>query len=157
MECPECKSTNTIDRYDEGDTYFECKECGHIVENGVEVRPCGFKMDKVKIKWLEYYDLEIGKSFEEGDMTDAIIHDMQHDVVDIEIDGETYQGVDRDAFEVITMTKVTLHIEYAPNNKFKLGFEVPDDIPDADIVFFLEKAQLLDHQEAKHVVFVEVE
>jgi hypothetical protein len=55
------------------------------------------------------------------------------------------------------MTRATLHIEYAPNNKFKLEFDVPDDVPDAEIVFFLKKIGLLDPQEAKHVVFVETE
>jgi hypothetical protein len=104
MECTECKSTNTIDRYDEGDTYFECKECGHIVENGVEVRPCSFKMDKVKIKWLQYYDLDCGVGCEKGEIVDVIIRDIWHDVVDLEIDGTFYQGVDRDAFEILKET-----------------------------------------------------
>jgi transcription initiation factor TFIIIB Brf1 subunit/transcription initiation factor TFIIB len=39
MECEECGSHNTIDRYEDGDTYFECFDCGLIVENGVETRP----------------------------------------------------------------------------------------------------------------------
>ena len=38
MECPECGSERTISNYDNGDTYFECKDCKYTVENGVETR-----------------------------------------------------------------------------------------------------------------------
>ena len=47
-ECYNCGSTRVISRYKDGDTYFRCKNCKVIVENGVETRaPKKLKRDKI--------------------------------------------------------------------------------------------------------------
>ena len=35
MKCDNCGSTNWKEKNEEGDTYWECLDCGRIVENGV--------------------------------------------------------------------------------------------------------------------------
>jgi transcription initiation factor TFIIIB Brf1 subunit/transcription initiation factor TFIIB len=36
--CPECESGNWFEQNEDGDTYFECRSCGLIIENGITTR-----------------------------------------------------------------------------------------------------------------------
>ncbi len=42
--CPNCESTNWREKNEEGDTFWECLDCGETIENGVLVRK-GKKID----------------------------------------------------------------------------------------------------------------
>lgn len=57
MKCLNCNSLNTISRAEEGDTYFECKWCGLIIENGIETRK-GRNIRADMDKWLYPEDLD---------------------------------------------------------------------------------------------------
>ena len=41
--CPECGSDNVIEKYDNGDIFYQCKTCGYTVENGVVTKQSIFK------------------------------------------------------------------------------------------------------------------
>lgn len=53
MICLNCNSTDVWIKEGEGDCYTECRNCGQVIENGIETKKGKMKF---RIYWLEYHN-----------------------------------------------------------------------------------------------------